>query len=135
MAGHRELAHWAADCAERVLGLFEAENPADHRPRRAIDAARRWRDGSLTMAEARRLAFAAHAAAREATGNAAIAAARSAGHAAATAHVATHALHAAGYARKAKEAAGEDSETEHRWQQERLTRLAPDDGGGGGSAE
>lgn len=79
------------------------------------------------MADARKLAFAAHAAARQATGEAAMAAARSAGHAAATAHVATHAPHAASYALKAKKAAGEDDEVEHRWQQQRLTSLASND--------
>ncbi len=34
---HRLLALWAADCAEHVLPLFEAERPDDDRPRRAID--------------------------------------------------------------------------------------------------
>src|SRR5207302_9772598 len=31
----RIVAVWAADCAERVLGLFEAEAPGDSRPRDA----------------------------------------------------------------------------------------------------
>src|SRR5450830_400410 len=38
----RSLAPWAADCAEHVLGLFEAARPGDDRPRRAVDAARAW---------------------------------------------------------------------------------------------
>jgi hypothetical protein len=126
MSQHRELALWAADCAERVLGLFETENPDDPRPRLAIDAARRWQNGSLTVIAARKLAFAAHAAAREATGESAVAAARSAGHAAATAHVETHAPHAASYARKAKTTAGEDGEAERFWQRQRLGILACD---------
>ena len=33
-------ATFAADCAERVLGLFEAKFPDDDRPRKAIEAAR-----------------------------------------------------------------------------------------------
>ena len=37
---HRLLALWAADCAEHVLHLFEAEQPSDPRPRRAIEHAR-----------------------------------------------------------------------------------------------
>jgi hypothetical protein len=35
-ADRRIVAVWAADCAERVLALFEAEAPADSRPRDAI---------------------------------------------------------------------------------------------------
>jgi len=31
------LALWAADCAERVLPLFEKEYPKDPRPRKAIE--------------------------------------------------------------------------------------------------
>lgn len=126
MSGHRELVLWAADCAERVLGLYEAENPDDLRPRQAIDAAREWHAGGLTTTDARKLAFAAHAAARQAVGKAAVAAARSAGHAAATTHVAGHARHAAGYAGKAMEAAGQGGEAERRWQQQRLAGVVPD---------
>jgi predicted phage gp36 major capsid-like protein len=123
MDQHYELALWAADCAERVLILFEVENPEDLRPRRAIEAARQWQRGELGMTEARKRAFASHAAARQAKGQAAVAAARSAGHAAATAHVATHAPHAASYARKSKQAAGQDVEFERRWQVERIPPL------------
>jgi hypothetical protein len=126
MNEHHEMALWAADCAERVLALFEAECPEDRRPRDAIEAARLWQAGRLPMIEARAFAFAAHAAARQPIGKAAIAAARAAGHAAATAHVVTHAVHAAGYARKAKAAAGEDSDVERQWQAGRLpARLRP----------
>ena len=32
---------WAADCAERVLDVFEKARPGDDRPRKAIEAARR----------------------------------------------------------------------------------------------
>ncbi|WP_408640575.1 putative immunity protein [Allosphingosinicella deserti] len=120
---HHELAGWAADCAERVLALFEAERPADARPRHAIEAARRWQGDDLTVVEARKLAFASHAAARQSASPAAVAAARAAAHAAATAHVAAHAPHAASYARKAIEAAGYDAEAEHRWQIDRLPHL------------
>jgi hypothetical protein len=102
MSHHSHLALWAADCAERVLDLFEIENPEDARPREAIQAARLWVVGKLTIAEARKFAFAAHAAARGANTPAAAAAARAAGHAAATAHVSTHASHAAHYAVKAR---------------------------------
>ncbi|MHA4835741.1 putative immunity protein [Sphingopyxis sp. MSC1_008] len=113
MNHHQKLALWAADCAERVLANF---GDADLRPRAAIDAARKWTNGTLAMAEARKLAFAAHAAAREAGNPAAIAAARAAGHAAATPHVAGHARHAAGYALKSAQLAGQDVASEREWQ-------------------
>ena len=38
----RELRLCGCDCAERVLPLFEAECPGDPRPRRAIEAGRRY---------------------------------------------------------------------------------------------
>lgn len=99
-AEHRQLAAWAADCAERVLPLFERERSGDNRPRRAIEQARAWARGEITMTEAREAAYAAHAAAREAPG-AAREAARAAGHAVATAHMADHELGAAAYALRA----------------------------------
>ncbi|MPY67121.1 hypothetical protein F8S09_10520 [Deinococcus sp. SDU3-2] len=100
---HRALALAAADEAEQVLPLFEAACPTDSRPREAIEAARAWARGEITVPVARAAAFAAHAAAREGPGEAAKAAARAAGHAAATAHVPAHAPHAAAYARRAAE--------------------------------
>ena len=116
MNRHQQLAAWAADCAERVLALFEAERGEDERPRQAIEAARLWQRGDMTMVMARRKAFAAHSAARQATSASAIAAARAAGHAAATAHVETHAVHAARYAQKARGADGEGFGEEREWQ-------------------
>lgn len=128
---HRALALWAADCAEHVLLHFEDKHPGDDRPRKAIQAGRAWAAGELTMIEARTFAFAAHAAAREVEGAAAVAAARAAGQAAATAHVAAHAQAAATYARKAVAAAdGADAplvrerEWQHRHIPERLWPLA-----------
>src|SRR4051812_45099750 len=84
---HRLLAAWAADCAERVLSLFE-EHSSDDRPRRAVEVARAWARGEVRVGDAQKAAVAAHAAAREATSEAATAAARAAGHAVATAHMA-----------------------------------------------
>ncbi|MDB5263179.1 MAG: hypothetical protein JWQ14_2460 [Adhaeribacter sp.] len=100
-AEQKVLAGWAADCAERVLPYFEKHNPGDARPWEAIAAARAWARGEIKMSEARKFAFAAHAAAREANSPEARLAARAAGHAAATAHVASHAQYAASYAVKA----------------------------------
>lgn len=115
---HRELARWACDCAERVLPLFEAQS-SDPRPRETLAGCRRWVRGEEKMAEVRRLAFAAHAAARE-TDGAAQAAARACGQAAGVAHVPTHAPHAAAYARKAVSLAGGDEAAELEWQKSRL---------------
>lgn len=120
MNQHEKLAIWAADCAERVLPVFEAECSDDARPRQAIEAARLWRSGDMPMVTARKMAFAAHAAARQPLSKAAVAAARAAGHAAATAHVATHAPHAANYARKSRAASGEDADAERAWQIDQL---------------
>jgi hypothetical protein len=100
-ADHRSLVRWAADCADRVLPIFEIQYPDDDRARRAIEAGRAWVYGEIAVGEAREAAFAAHAAARDADDPAACAAARAAGHAAATVHVADHARHAAAYAVKA----------------------------------
>lgn len=123
---HHSIAVWAAECAERVLPLFEVEKPDDNRPREAIDALRAWTGGELAMPECRVAAFAAHAAAREATSPAAVAAARAAGQACSVAHMFTHAPHAANYAAKAVtlalgKAAGD---VEREWQQSALTEEA-----------
>ena len=122
MPDHKRLALWAADCAERVLELFENAHPDDPRPRNAVRAARDWEKGDLATTEARKFAFASHAAARGAVELAGAAAARAAGHAAATAHVASHAPHAANYALKAKALANQPLEPERDWQ---IARLPP----------
>ena len=105
---HRQAALWAADCAQNVLLYFEKERSKDKRPRKAIKAARDWVFGRIEIAEARKFALDAHAAARKAKNPSAIAAARAAGHAAATAHVAGHAIHAVNYAAKAVNASEKD---------------------------
>jgi len=78
---------FAADCAERVLPLFEKERPNDDRPRKAIEACRQFANGEIDAAasEAARAAAweAAWAAASEAAMEAARAAARAAAWAAA----------------------------------------------------
>ena len=116
---HYLLARWAADCAERVLPLFERAS-ARAEPRRAIETGRRWATGAIPVGDAQKASVAAHAAARAMTDPAACAAARAAGHAAATAHFAEHALGGALYALKAIDAAGGDLRAEHRWQVRRL---------------
>jgi hypothetical protein len=101
------MAAWAADCAERVLGLFERAYPEDDRPRKAIETGRTWvRTGVFRMTEIRGASLAAHAAARDAKEHdAACFAARAAGQAVATAHVPQHAYGGAYYALKAVAAA------------------------------
>ena len=84
---HIMTALWACEVADRVLAEFERVLPEDERPRKAIEAGRKWASGEMTMMDARKAAFAAHAAARNAKSlfqPKAEAAARSAGHAAAT---------------------------------------------------
>ena len=127
---HRVLALWAADCAERVLPLFEARFPDDDRPRRAIDDIREFaRTGRFSMAAVRSSSLSAHAAARQADeGSAARFAARAAGQAVATAHVPTHAPGAALYAAKAVWVSdpqnGElKAAKEREWQHQRLVEL------------
>ena len=105
-ADHRLLAVWAAACAEHVLHFFEQACPGDDRPRRAVQQACAWARGGITMTQARTAAFAAHRAAREASG-AAKEAARAAGHAVAVAHMADHELGAAAYAIRAVRAAAD----------------------------
>lgn len=101
---HQALVLWAAECAEHVLPLFEDRHPDDLRPGEAIEAARAWAAGEITMMQAREFAYTAHAAARETVG-AAREVARAAGHAVATAHMADHELGAAFYALRAIKAA------------------------------
>lgn len=128
---HTTLAVWAADCAERVLPFFEGAFPGDTRPRTAIEACREWSGtGVFRMAEVRKTALAAHAAAREVKeGNPARSAARAAGHAMATAHVGTHAIAAAIYAATAVRDAADPPDAEHattrerEWQYRRLLAL------------
>lgn len=116
---HVLMAAWAADCAEHVLPLFENASP-DRRPRTAVNVARAWARGEVSVGEARQAATAAHAAAREATNESAIAAARAAGHAVATAHMADHCLGIFYYTLKALQSANISPESEVEWQIARL---------------
>jgi hypothetical protein len=121
---HRLLALWAASCAEHVLDRFECARPEDPRPRQAIEHARAWVRGEVTMTESRAAGGHAMGAARDLRG-AARHAAYAAGQAAAVAHVAAHELGAAAYAIKAARAApvGEDQAAgrlECQWQRDQL---------------
>jgi len=128
---HRLLAMWAADCAEHVLHHFEQTQPADDRPRRAIDLGRAWARGESTWWEARSAGGHANAAARALSG-AARHAAYAAGQAAAVGHVAAHELGAAAYAIKAARAVAAEGDRveagrlECRWQRAQLPRQIRD---------
>jgi hypothetical protein len=104
----REVAAWAADCAERVLVVFEAEAPADGRPRDAIARARAFARGELDTAGEIRRRFVAGRAANAVHSPAAVAAARAAAQAAGVAHMGAHALGAAAYAANAAGLAAPD---------------------------
>ena len=125
----RLLAIWAADCAERLLPIYEKAYLKDDRPRKAIEACRTWvRTGVFKMADIRKASLAAHTAARDAKeNNAACFAAHAAGQAVATAHVPQHAFGAAYYALKAVAAANSAKAEvkiakEFDWQSRRLPK-------------
>lgn len=124
-ADHQLLALWAAACAEHVLHLFETVRPDDARPRQAIEKARAWARGEITMTESRTAAGHANGAARDLRGAPRFAA-YAAAQAAAVAHVAAHELGAAAYAIKAVRAAVPEDESESagriecRWQRDQL---------------
>ena len=146
----RLIALWAADCAERVLPLFEAKAACDTRPREAIEGGRDFGRGARRTARLRSLVWAAYAAAREVGDPAAAAAARGAGLAAGMAYMhesvtpdqTKHALGPGAYAARARElAAGDPSvaDEEIRWAIEHaspavreVVRRMPVRNGGGG---
>ena len=127
-ADHHLLAVWAADCAQHVLHFFEQMQPGDDRPRRAIEQARAWARGDITMTEARTATFAANAAAREVSG--ASSAAREAAHACRTSRggglCGSSRAGAAAYAIRAVRAATPEDERDEagrlecRWQRAQL---------------
>lgn len=122
----RVLGHWAANCAERVLPLFEKIAPRDTRPREAIAGIRAYAGGERRTQHLRKLVWAGMAAAREVGDPAATASARAAYSAAGVAYMHStytpgqekHALGPALYAALARELAADDpaaAEKEIRW--------------------
>ena len=124
-AERRIVAAWAADCAERVLRVFESEAPGDSRPRDAIARTRAFARGELDVAQEIRRRFVGSGAAAQARAPAAVSAARAAGQATAVAHMGAHALGAAAYAAKAAGLATPDRPDavgeEIRWQLGRMS--------------
>jgi len=97
-SNHHLLALWATACAEQILPLFESVQPSDTRPRHAIEQARAWVRGQISMSQART----------------------------AVSHVAAHELGASAYAIKAARAAAPEGQGQHigrlecRWQRDQL---------------
>jgi hypothetical protein len=124
-ADRRCVAAWAADCAERVLEVFENEAPDDDRPRQLIARARAFARGELSTAEEIRRRFVGGVSANEVKAPAAAAAARAAGQAVAVCHMGAHALGAAAYAVRAAGLANphrpEAVDEEIRWQLKRMS--------------
>lgn len=127
-ASQKTLVIWATDCAERVLKNYEKYH-GNNSAKVAILAGRKWLSREISMAEARKAAFAAHCSVKISNYPEACSAARSAGQAASTVHAAGHAVHAATYAAKSIFFASSDEEfaenvtAERNWQYERLLAL------------
>jgi len=81
----KEIRLFAADCAEMVLPIYEKYYPNDNRPRLAIQAARDYANGLITLEELAASSAAAWAASRAAARVAAWAASRAAARVAAEA--------------------------------------------------
>jgi Imm-5 like putative immunity protein len=123
-ADRRLVAAWAADCAERVLGVFEAEAPDDDRPHALLARARAFSRGDLNTAEEIRRRFVGGVSSGDVEASAAMAAARAAGQAVAVCHMGAHALGAAAYAAMAAGLADPEQpeavDDEVRWQLEHM---------------
>jgi hypothetical protein len=86
----QELIRWTVACVERLVPVFEADRPEDPRLSDALDGARQFAAGRLSVDLMRKLAFGCHAAAREASTAPATTVARACGQAVAVAHMAGH---------------------------------------------
>lgn len=115
----KDLRLFAADCAERVLHVFEDNFPGDDRPRKAIEAARAFVRGEITPSQLSAANASASASASSAASSAnAFAAAYAASLAAAAyASSANHASSAASLAASAAYA-------ERQWQRETFNAMA-----------
>ena len=124
-ADRRVVAAWAADCAEHVLAMFEADAPDDDRPRALLARTRAFARGELTTAQEIRRRFVGGVGRRDVTAPAAAAAARAAGQAVAVCHMGAHALGAAAYAARAAGLGNPDRpeavEEEIRWQLDHMS--------------
>ncbi|PZE54855.1 hypothetical protein DEJ33_16225 [Curtobacterium sp. MCPF17_047] len=115
LSDRRLAAAWAADCAERVLPLFERAVPEDARPRDGIARTRAFARGEIEASDMIRRRFETGRAASVVRDPAARAAAFAAGQASGVAHMGAHALGAAAYAVRAVGLGDPDSD-ELGWQ-------------------
>ena len=124
-ADRRLVASWAADCAERVLGIFESEVPNDPRPRNLIERTRAFATGNADTANEIRNRFKGGVGVNDVNSDSAMAAARSAGQAHAVSHMGAHGLGAAAYAVRAVSMANHNDpqtvENEISWQIEHMS--------------
>jgi hypothetical protein len=114
----RRLVVWAVACGARLLPVFSAERPDDGRLDEAIAGAAAFADGALGVGAMRTLAFACHAAARDAVSPQATAVVRAVGQAAAVAHMAAHSREIPRYTRRPL--TGEALVAELEWQREQV---------------
>ena len=114
----RELIAWTSACVTRLLPIFEAERPGDTRLREALGGARLFSLGGLSVGPMRKLAFACHAAARDADSPEATAVARAVGQAVAVAHMGAHSREIARYTSKAL--TGAELTREVTWQRQHV---------------
>lgn len=124
-ADRRHVAAWAADCADRVLGIFEGGAPDDDRPRQLIARARAFAGGEGSTSDEIRRRFVGGVGVNDVRTPAARAAARAAGQAVAVAHMGAHGLGAAAYAAHAVGLANPDEpdavQQEVSWQVHRMS--------------
>lgn len=124
------LALWASECVEHVLKYYTVYYPRDYRVHDAINVAKGYAIGQISMIEARKVALKANLAAKEAkidNNLAAQSVAKAACQAASTSHIKIHAINAATNSVKAKAYASAGDklviEQERKWQFDRLVAL------------
>lgn len=124
-ADRRLVAAWAADCVERVLGLFDVEDPNDDRLRALVARTRAFARGELSAADGIRHRFSGGVSMNEVKSPVERAIARAASQAVAVCHMGAHALSAAACAVNAVALANPDrpqiAEREIHWQLERMS--------------
>lgn len=86
------LVLWALDLAEETVRDLEQRYPGEIRPRQALEAARRWAEGTLKMPLARRAILDCHALAKELSSPGDIARCHAVGQACSVVHTPGHAL-------------------------------------------
>lgn len=83
---------WALDFADETAAQLHVLYPRDARPQEAVDAARAWATGAITMQPARQKILACHACAKEWDSQEAIALCHAVGQACSVVHTVKHAL-------------------------------------------